>query len=242
MTSTARYAEDIEGNLRLVEELAPTHCIACGGYHLSRARKRLRPDHVDMLDRSHIIGLVREHALRWLAASTGNLHLLIAGNADTNLLSTCAEALSEIDPGLGRLRCTAIDSCQTPLEVCKAYAHRHAIDLRTERVDMTDPKADFAANLILVHSLLRFAPVDSHLGIMRRLASWLQDDGAIIFSHRLMPARADDTDSVYVTEYQTSQQLRTLFGEAGLRTISLRQFEESKGRGRKRVLAVLSTG
>ena len=60
--SSGIYSEDLAGNLRLVETLAPIHCQSCNGYHLARARKRLAAP--DALDRAEIVDLIRGRVSR----------------------------------------------------------------------------------------------------------------------------------------------------------------------------------
>jgi len=237
-----RYREDLEANLRLVEALAPVHCTSCNGYHLSRARRRLRPGSPDALDRPEIVQLVQ----RCVAdrAAPGGLDILIAGAGDTNLLATCAEAISG-EKGAGRLvRFTVLDNCRTPLAVCEAFGRQHRLAVQTGQVDMGAPDAWFEADLIVVHSLLRFLPRTSHLTTMRTLRQWLKPGGALVFSHRLMADAGNGADSFYRSEYPWVASILALLSEAGLHIVSMReQIEDpSAAAGREprhRILALL---
>lgn len=230
--------EDLEGNLRLVEALAPVHCRDCGGYHLERARRRARGSTPDALDRPEMVRLLRE----WLAGrppEQGALDLLIAGSGDTNLLATCAEALGS---AATKARYAVLDRCQTPLELCAAFGRQHRLDVRIARMDMAAPAGAFAADAIVVHSLLRFLPQEAHVPTMRVLRQWLMPDGIVLFSHRLMEEHNDGR-----AEYGSVEPLRRLVAEAGLRVVTLQEHVEDpalvqRRAPRHRVLAVLRSG
>ena len=76
---TRRLPEDLAGNLRLAEELAPTHCAGCGGYHLARARRRQTSG--DALDRDEIVRLLRAWAVDRSPSGTEPLEVVIVGSA-----------------------------------------------------------------------------------------------------------------------------------------------------------------
>ncbi|HEY1383806.1 MAG TPA: class I SAM-dependent methyltransferase [Dongiaceae bacterium] len=231
------FREDLEANLRLVEALAPVHCRDCGGYHLDRARRRARGPAPEALDRPHMVQLLQG----WLAErlpGQGTLDFLIAGSGDTNLLATCAEALAG---GALQARYTVLDRCQTPLELCAAFGREHRLGVRTLRMDMAAPEGPFAADVIIVHSLLRFLPRAAHVPAMRTLHRWLKPGGIMLFSHRLMSEGCDER-----AEYGSVDPLRRLFAEAGLRIVALQEHIEDSacvaGRApRHRVLAVLQS-
>jgi len=225
------YSEDLAGNLRLVEALAPIHCKSCSGYHLARARKRLAAP--EALDRAEIVELIRVRAVQHGTADP--FDVLIAGSADTNLLATAAEAV----PGAVRALYTVLDHCRTPLAVCEAFARDHGLQLQTHQVDMGTPADVFAADVIVVHSLLRFLPRSLHLGNLRAMRQWLKPGGAIVFSHRLI-GEDQDAEPYYRAEYDRAEPILALFAEAGLRVVSLEQYREEDG-PRRRLLAVLET-
>jgi hypothetical protein len=228
-----RFREDLEENLRLAEALAPTHCSGCNGYHLERVRRRVAAP-ADALDRRDMMALLRD----WLEIrgvhATEPADILIAGSADTNLLATCAEALSDA----GAARYAILDRCRTPLALCEAFVRRHGLEARTLQLDLGSPEGAFAVDVIVVHSLLRFLPRPAHLGTMVALRRWLKPGGAIVFSHRLM-AESQRTDPYYAAEYGSVEPLVALFADAGLQIVSLREQIEEGG-PRHRVLALLT--
>jgi hypothetical protein len=233
---SSRFREDLEANLRLAEALAPTYCAGCSGYHLARVRRRLKSPAPDALDRSEMVQVLRD----WLAAHRASpaepVDILIAGSADTNLLATCAEAASDAEG----VRYTVVDRCRTPLALCEAFARQHRLEVQTRQFDMGAPDEAFAADVIVVHSLLRFLPGSAHLAAMVALRRWLKPGGAIVFSHRLMPD-AKDGEPYYQAEYQSVEPIKSLFAQAGLRIVSLREAVEQGG-PRHRILALLQAG
>jgi hypothetical protein len=232
------FRENLEANLRLAERLAPIHCRECNGYHLKRARRRVQGPTPEALDRPDIIRLLRAWAADH-SPGEGPLGVLIAGSGDTNLLATCAEALAG-----GDVRYTILDRCQTPLALCAAFARQHGLDVQIRQMDMAAPRETFAADIVIVHSLLRFLPRETHLATMVALRSWLRPEGAILFSHRLIGPDAGADSTGYRTEYEAAEPLRGLFADAGLQVAALEQhFEDPAGvenrPPRRRVLALL---
>jgi hypothetical protein len=222
----------LEANLRLAETLAPTHCAGCNGYHLARVRRRLKST-PDALDRSEMVQLLRDRLASRRGSPAEPIDVLIAGSADTNLLATCADAA----PDAERVRYTVLDRCRTPLALCEAFARRHRLEVQTRQYDMGAPDGAFAADVIVVHSLLRFLPSSAHLSTMAALRRSLKPGGAIVFSHRLMP-EAKDGEPYYQAEYQSVEPIKALFAQAGLRTVSLQEAVEQGG-PRHRILALL---
>lgn len=228
----SRFPEDLEANLRLAEALAPIHCVGCNGYHLARARRRLQAPSPDALDRTEIVRLLRGRLAR---SGRARVEILIAGAGDTNLLATCADGA----PDAATARYTILDRCRTPLALCEAFGRRHGLDVETRQIDMGSPLGALAADVIVIHSLLRFLPQSTHSGTMRALRRWLKPEGAMIFSHRLIPA-GTATDPGYLAEYQSVEPILALLSSAGLRVISSQEPVELGG-PRHRFLALLAS-
>jgi hypothetical protein len=226
---TWRFPEDLAANLRLAEELAPTQCTGCRGYHLDRARRRQTAP--EALDRGEMVRLLRDWAMKRPRA--GSTEVVIVGSADTNLLAVAAEAVADLGPA----RYTVLDQCRTPLTLCEAFARQHDLEVETRQFDAGAPGAVFPADAIIVHSLLRFLPETDHPAVMATLKRWLKPGGAIMFSHRLMPTQPNA--AYYESEYETLAPLLKLFRQAGLEVTSLRETVEEGG-PRRRVLALLT--
>jgi len=232
---TRRFPEDLAGTFRLAEVLAPTHCAGCGGYHLARARRRLTSATPDALDRDETVRVLRDWAVDRSASGAAPLEVVIVGSADTNLLAIAAEAVSDLGPA----RYTVLDRCRTPLALCEAFARRHGLEVEARPFDMGAPEGEFPADMIIVHSLLRFLPQSVHLATMVALRRWLKPDGAILFSHRLMAP--GPSAAFYKSEYETLEPLLRLFQDARLRIASLQEAVEEGG-PRHRILALLASG
>ncbi|MBA4096922.1 MAG: hypothetical protein C0484_09170 [Rhodospirillum sp.] len=229
-----RFHEDLEANLQLAEELAPTHCAGCGGYHLARARRRPTSGTPDALDRDEMVRLLRAWAVDRPLSGTEPLEVVIVGSADTNLLAMAAEAVADLSPA----RYTVLDRCRTPLALCEAFARQHGLEIVTRPFDMGAPDEAFPADAIIVHSLLRFLPQSVHLAGMAAMKRWLKPGGTIVFSHRMMAA--DPGAPYYKSEYQTLAQLLRLFEAAGLKVAALQEAIEEGG-PRHRILALLKS-
>jgi hypothetical protein len=228
-----RFPEDLAANLRLAEKLAPTHCAGCGGYHLARARRRASAGTPDTLDRGEMVRLLRDWTMHRPLAGAGSLEIVMVGSADTNLLAIAAEAVSALAP----TRYTVLDRCRTPLAMCEAFARQHGLEVVTRQFDIGATQGEFSADAVIVHSLLRFLPRSVHLSSMSAMRRWLNPGGIIMFSHRLLPPQSGAP--YYRSEYQTLEPLQRLFGEAGLRVMSLQEAVEEGG-PRRRILALLT--
>lgn len=230
--TSARFREDLDANLRLVESLAPTHCTDCSGYHLDRARRRLKPGSPEALDRSDMVRLIRG----CLADRRPLVDILIAGAGDANLLATSAEAAGDA------ARYIVLDHCRTPLVLCRAFARQHGLSVETRQVDMGAPDVAFAADLVVVHSLLRFLPPARHVAALQSIRQWLKPGGSVIFSHRLIARPPDDV--FYRSEFGSVAPIVDLLSQCGFRIAALEEQVENaaaaQGRApRRRLLALL---
>jgi hypothetical protein len=193
----ARCGEDLFGNLRLAAAIAPSLCRGCADYHIRCTAHRAAGETMGVeMDRPPLVALLKEEiAARLDAAPAGaDIDIVIAGSADTGVLSTVAHAAALLGPeSLARCRFTVLDLCPTPLRLCRAYAGRHGIRLATEAVDLLAPHRSFAADILVLHSLFRFLPTSAQEGVLAGLASWLKPGGALVFSHRIKSLEAAET-------------------------------------------------
>lgn len=173
--------EDLSGNLERVAEIASRCCTDCADYHVTGvANRAAAADGAIEGDRAELIARIAE-ALRAHPAR-GDIEILVAGSLDTGLLSTVAAGVFTAGPGIAaRTRYTVIDRCGTPLELCRHYADSVGLKVTTQRHNVLEP-GEFSADFIAVHSLFRFFAKDRHVEVLRRFASWLRPDGAIVFS------------------------------------------------------------
>ena len=115
-------------------------------------------------------------------------NVLIAGAADTGILSAVAEGL-HAEGGFEALRrtsITVIDQCDTPLTLCREFAQRHGLDVTTSQSDLMalEPSNEF--DLVVMHSVLAFLPETERAAMLARVAEWLSDDGVILLSANML--------------------------------------------------------
>ena len=92
----------------------------------------------------------------------GAVTVLVVGAADSGLLAIAAHACAKTGM-LSRARFAVVDRCDTPLALCRDFAVRHGLDLTT-RVATVERLPDLSpAQLVIVHSLLRFVPPETRL-------------------------------------------------------------------------------
>lgn len=220
------FEEDLAGNLRLAEELAPLHCGACDGYHLERARKRFAADGLQPLDQPELTDIIERVLAKIFCKANGRTGILIAGSADTNLLSICCMAAERVSPGNARhIDFTVVDRCRTPLHLCETYARRNQFHLATRAMDLSTGELDFEADIILAHSLLRFMPEERHGQTMESFRRCLKPGGTIVYSQRLFsqnPGRGYNK-----SEYANAGDLEQLFQSAQLKIKFFHQIDSA---------------
>jgi hypothetical protein len=190
--------EDLAYNARRAMELAPRYCVNCNDHHMLVPAKRLadRPGSSGLnIDRPRVFeiiaGLVRERS----GADRPIVDIVIAGSVDTGALATCAHAAwLGAGEAVSRVRFTVLDLCRTPLELCREYAARHDLMVKTEAVDLLEVAGGYPADIVFHHSLFRFLPSGAHVATLRKLAGWLKPGGRIIFSMSLKPPDYKQSD------------------------------------------------
>jgi hypothetical protein len=188
----ATCGEDVAGNLRRMISIAPAHCPDCADYHITNAAvrlldrapwKRARPALLDAL-----APLLAEVGARGSAP----IDVVIAGSADTAVLSTSGHAAWAAGDGIfRRTRFTVLDRCPSPLVLCDDYGARNGLRVHTEAVDLTSTAKAFPADIIVVHHLLPFVAEDQVAGLLRRLGGWLKEGGRLVLWHDVAP-RGDE--------------------------------------------------
>ena len=123
--------------------------------------------------------------------ATGPKDVLIAGAADTGILNLVAKTC-----GGRAAKFVVIDLCDTPLELCRKFAKRCNLRLKTEVQDVAEIRFRARFDLIIAHSLLQFIPPQHRLKVFSRFARALKPDGKFIqifnTSRRIQPAIATD--------------------------------------------------
>ena len=121
----------------------------------------------------------------------GPKDVLIAGAADTGILNLVAKARG------GRVaNFVVIDLCDTPLGLCRKFAQRCNLLLKTEVRDVADIRFRARFDLIIAHSLLQFIPKQDRLKVFSRFAWALKPGGKFVqifnTSRRIQPTIAAD--------------------------------------------------
>jgi len=211
--------EDLEENLNRTIAMAPSHCAGCADYHIANATVRL----LDNAPWRRGAGKALLEALqpiftRLKAGNTNPIDVVAAACADTAVLSACAHAAWIEDPQmLKRIRHTVIDRCPTPLALCEEFAARHDLQIRTNRVDLSNTERTFPADLIVLHNLLPFIPQDRHVGMLRQLGSWLKSGGRMVLWQLVIPP--EDRDGDVLTRIKRVADMKAMV-ESGRITIS----------------------
>jgi hypothetical protein len=188
--------EDVLANAARISELAPDHCVDCADNHIRSAVHRCTPVPKGV-DRPEFINLIRGVLIE-KAARPGHIEIVIPGSADTNILATTAHAAAVLGREvLSRCRFTVIDRCATPLILCREFGARHQFNVETLQDDLTANSLHFAADIIVVHSVLRFIPRSDQLAFLNRLRSWINARGHVVISNRLRLDKAAEIDSEF---------------------------------------------
>lgn len=182
--------EDLVQMAWRVSELAPVMCGDCAEYHMRFALTRS----VSAVDRGVAVDrpLLIKHIQRILTeparSPDGLVSILIAGAADTGVLATCAHAAAVLGEKLfSRCRFILIDRCRSPLVLCVEFAERHGVQLRTIAADLTAVDENFAADLIIAHSFLRFLDHSQQIELLKKFDAWLNPQGRIIVTQSIRP-------------------------------------------------------
>jgi SAM-dependent methyltransferase len=134
-------------------------------------------------------GSVLEMALRAFI-TTGLRKILIAGAADTGLLSLVLRAADDFD-----VIVTVLDVCASPLELCRRLAGQWSIPVRTVKQDLADLDERQAFDLVLVHGTLHFIAGEKRLNVLARIHRALRPNGRLVLlfnTSRPSTIRKDD--------------------------------------------------
>ena len=178
--------EDLAHNYRLATSLADKTCHGCGRYHIVYPLTRwLDVGTAHKSDRAEFAQAVD----RWATAraqAPGAVTVLVVGAADSGLLAIAAHACAKTGM-LSRARFAVVDRCDTPLALCRDFAVRHGLDLTT-RVATVERLPDLSpAQLVIVHSLLRFVPPETRLDCLRAWGGLVAPGGRMILSNTFAP-------------------------------------------------------
>lgn len=179
----SEFGEDLVGNLRESVALSRQYCDGCADYHVIVTAGRLvgKRAVAAPIDRDQIVD-----TLRRLLVGRPRADILIVGTSDGGLLAWAARAASLAAPGGGAdFRFALVDRCGTPLELGRRFAAAHGLRLKTAVVEVGGQPVGMTADVIFVHSLLRFIPRERHVPVLRELGAALRPGGRLVFSQRI---------------------------------------------------------
>lgn len=172
MPESSRFSENLPGLAAEASTIAPRLCGPCRNYHFLWPYLRLAgaPGTVDT-GKHHLRQMISD------ALSPGKKRVLIAGCADTGLFALVAEAASDAE-------IVALDRCETPLELCRRYAERRDLSIRTLRLDLENLAEPSSYDLVLAHSILPFISAERRLRVLTQLRRCLHVDGKLVLRFR----------------------------------------------------------
>jgi SAM-dependent methyltransferase len=119
------------------------------------------------------------------------IRVLIAGSADAGQLAAVAASLEG-----RRFSVTLVDVCETPLELCKAFAESQGIALKAVRRDIARSHELGPFDAVLFHNFLGFLDADHRLETLRSLNAALNPDGRLIIFQRVAPTAAEPSPGI----------------------------------------------
>ena len=183
-------------------EIAGRLCGSCRNLHalwpyirLSRSTTGLEQSGSDL-----------ETALRSFIGE-GLRKILIAGAADTGLLSLVLRAADNFDVDI-----TVLDVCAAPLELCRRLAGQCSIPVRTVKQDLADLDEEQTFDLVLVHGTLHFIAAEKRLNVLVRVHRALRPNGRLVLLFNTSRPSAIGKDDEFHHTYAESvvKELRRL--------------------------------
>jgi SAM-dependent methyltransferase len=151
-------------------------------YHVVHTAVRVAGRRPSVSQDRDVVGAI----LECLLAGRPTADILIAGSADSGLLATVVRAARAVVPArLAGFRFTVIDRCGTPLEFCRRFGKRHGLALTTAVAGLAADAAVPRADVVLMHSVLRFLPATRHAAALAAIGRALKPGGRIVFSQRI---------------------------------------------------------
>lgn len=181
------FPESPMANARMCLKLAPRHCTACHGFHLSAIMRRATLPIDQRIGDFAEFQAATSQVLAQARSTSNPVRVIIGGTTDTGLYAGLLNAAVTVGgPGFARsLDVTIIDQCQTPLEICKSYAQKDDLHPTTIGADMADFQPDTQAELILMHGVLSFIPLTKRLSFLKHIGTWLTPGGTLVSSTQL---------------------------------------------------------
>jgi SAM-dependent methyltransferase len=214
MPDTDRLHEDLPRLAGEAFQLAGQLCASCRNFHALWPYVRLsRASGAAEGSRSVIEPLLAQHF------ALNRRHVLIAGAADTGLLAFVAR----VGAGCG-VHIHLVDQCGTPLELCRRFAQRWLLPIKTTQQDLADFDAKAEFDLVFVHSLLQFIAADRRAQFVSRMQRALRPDGRLIMLFRVGQRIAGDLLPAYRAGY-----VKWILGELERLNVPLPESSEAFG-------------
>jgi len=178
-------------NARLCAEFAPEHCGACGNWHMGSIMRRAGVDASQRLLDGEEFNATTTLALDKIGGRRGpkrqEINVILVGATDTGLLASLCSVAFKLggETLLRALRITLVDLCETPLELCRRYAARHALSLEAVKSDFLIFAPKQKADLVLMHGVVRFFPLDMRDAYMMQIGNWMHRNAILISSTHL---------------------------------------------------------
>jgi hypothetical protein len=178
------FGEDLFAIANRAAELSQVHCKGCGGYHWRVPARRAvgLPESLSS-DRMEIVSKIQEFSKQHFRTYR-HLEIIIAGAADTGLLATAAHAVATANVGeRNDTHYTIIDQCQTPLQLCLEFSAMHGLDCSIIQDNLVAAMPPKPADIILMHSVLRFFSASERIQLLRRATHWIAPHGRLLISN-----------------------------------------------------------
>lgn len=193
-----KFQEDPLENALICISQSGHGCVGCSDFHLRSVMRRLHVAANEKTGDLEEFNAATGVALKRLARDLEKLRVGIVGSTDTGILANLLDLAHLIGGNdlIHRLDLTLVDQCATPLKICEAFADRFGVALKTQQLDFLQGSYAGQFDLILMHGVVPFFPVDQRPAYLRHIATWLSDGGILLSSTHLGTKPYQNTDSV----------------------------------------------
>jgi hypothetical protein len=189
MLPEVRYMENLPELAAQAFKLSRKFCGPCQNYHSLWTYQRIARAS------GGSIAAPMLRAILGRLCSTGNERILIAGSADTGLLSVVL--------GVAHPDCSivVVDRCETPLELCQQFSRRVTREILTVRSNLADVPLELQFDVILAHSVLQHIDPEYRLAVLSRLHRTLRIKGHLVLVFRTSSQIEGRLSEEYRREY-----------------------------------------
>jgi hypothetical protein len=173
MHDDLRFTEDIPLLAAEAFDLANRLCGSCRNFHSLWPFLRIAGASGGDVDVPPVHSAITD------AISGNRQRLLIAGAADSGLLAVVARATRG-----AKIDIVVLDRCATPLELCRRFAQRWLLPIKTMQTDLGDFSSQANFDAVFTHSILQFIGDDRQLDVLQRLRRGLRLNGRLVIVFR----------------------------------------------------------